>query len=480
MTKNIFVVDFDGKPLMPMQKVGKVRRMLKGGEAKILRHSPFFTIQLLRLTKKTITRHLTLGIDTGYNYIGYSVIDSKTKKEIIGGQLELDIKMPKRLEARSMYRTNRRNRLRHRKAKFDNRKRKAGWLPPSTKRQVETHIKLINKLVEILPIQTINLELGNFDMAKINNPDIKGVEYQNGVQHGFDNVRAAVLYRDKHKCQNPNCKNEDKNITLEVHHIVYRSFGGTDSPNNLITLCSKCHNQKNHKENGFLYQWMKTKKKAGTLKEATFMNILKKYLYEDLVTKYTMPINITYGYITKEIRLQNGIKKTHHNDAFIIAGGVDASLITEDCNFKQERRNNRSLETFRDAKYIDSRTGEEKSGQELNCGRHTRNKNKNTENEKQFRVVIIDEKTNKRKEITKGKRSLKKQIAKIPKNSIIYITENWSNKKGNVIVKKGQKFTTLGMKSLGKYVYINIKEKKEQIPEKICKLIAKRNGFIPV
>lgn len=48
-------------------------------------------------------------------------------------------------------------------------------------------------------------------------------------------IRELVLKRDKCCVM---CKSEE---SLEVHHIKYRSEGGKDEMNNLITLCNKCH-----------------------------------------------------------------------------------------------------------------------------------------------------------------------------------------------------------------------------------------------
>ena len=182
------------------------------------------------------------------------------------------------------------------------------------------------------------------------------------------------MYRDGHKCQNPDCKNKAKNPILELHHIVFQSNGGSDSPNNLITLCTKCHTPKNHK--GFLKEW---KPKIKSLKGATFMSSIRWKLVNILECKHT------YGYKTKSKRIEEKIEKSHANDAFIIAGGNKNINKCEQLTVKQVRRNNRSLSKFYDAKYIDSRTGEKVSGQDLFNGRRTRNKNKNEENLHKYR-----------------------------------------------------------------------------------------------
>lgn len=138
------------------------------------------------------------------------------------------------LATRRSYRSSRRNRkTRYRKARFLNRKRPDGWLAPSVQNKVDTHLKVINLVSNILPIKNIVIEVAQFDIQKIKNPDIEGVGYQGGEQLGFWNVREYVFFRDKHTCQF--CKGKSKDKILNVHHIRSRKTYG-DRPNNLITL----------------------------------------------------------------------------------------------------------------------------------------------------------------------------------------------------------------------------------------------------
>jgi hypothetical protein len=116
----------------------------------------------------------------------------------------------------------------------------------------------------------------------------------------------------------------------------------------------------------------------------------------------------TYGYITKVKRTELGLEKSHNNDAFVIAGG-NTQLRVLPIVYKQVRRNNRSLETFCDAKYIDTRTGEKVSANQLNCGRRIRNKNKNGENLKKYRGP----------KITKGKRRIRHQRYFYQRNDLV-------------------------------------------------------------
>lgn len=377
----------NGNPLMPTHPA-KARKLLKKGRAKVVHVKPF-TIQL-NYTTNSYVQDLALGIDSGYLNIGFSVIS--TNKEIMSGEVKLLQGIKERLEERRSYRKNKRKRLRHRKPRFKNRKTIKGWLAPSLRHKLESHKRFIEKIKRLLPINNITIEVGSFDIQKINNPTISGIEYQQGDQMGFWNIREYIFHRDNHQCQNPNCNNKSINPILQVHHIIFKSNGGTDMPSNLVTLCNKCHTTSNHKKGKFLYEWQFNKPKIRSFKEATFMTTVRWRLAK------LEGANITYGHITKLKRITKGLEKSHYNDAFIIAGGLDHKRC-ERIQYRQVRRNNRSLEKFYDAKFIDIRTGKKVSASELNCGRTTRNKNENKDNLRKYRGT----------KISKGQRRIRKQ-----------------------------------------------------------------------
>jgi 5-methylcytosine-specific restriction endonuclease McrA len=52
----------------------------------------------------------------------------------------------------------------------------------------------------------------------------------------YERLRELVLRRDGWRCQ---CCGTKTN--LEVHHKEFRSRGGLDSEENLITVCAGCH-----------------------------------------------------------------------------------------------------------------------------------------------------------------------------------------------------------------------------------------------
>jgi N6-L-threonylcarbamoyladenine synthase len=156
-------------------------------------------------------------------------------------------------------------------------------------------IKINNKLHKILPITKIIVEVASFDIQKIKNPNIQGVEYQQGNQLDFWNIREYVLFRDGHKCQH--CKGKSKDKILNVHHIESRKIGG-DAPNNLITLCKICHD-KFH--NGEIKLNLKRDK---LFKDAAFMGIMRWAFYNKLRELY-FNVKMIYGYITKNTRIVN-------------------------------------------------------------------------------------------------------------------------------------------------------------------------------
>ena len=224
---------------------------------------------------------------------------------------------------------------RYRQARFLNRKasKPKGWLAPSIRHKIQSHLKLVEQSHKILPITKIVVEIASFDIQKLKNPDIWGVEYQLGEQLDWLNVRQYVMHRDNHRCTH--CKGKSKEDKLHVHHIVSRRVGG-DRPENLVTLCKKCHDDY-HKGKIKL----EVKKRPG-FRDATFMGIMRKSLLQELKQKYSN-VSETFGYVTKYTRSQNDILKSHINDAFAITGNVGAKRLEVNYLQKFVRKNNRQL-----------------------------------------------------------------------------------------------------------------------------------------
>ena len=328
----VYVLDKNGHPLMPTERYGKVRRMLKEGKSKVVKRCPF-TIQLLYDTGSEV-QNLTLGIDAGSKHIGVSV--TSETKEVYASEVELRNDIVNNLSTRREFRRTRRNRkTRYRKSRFQNCKKDEGWLAPSVQAKVDTHLKVVEDVCKILPITKIVIETAAFDIQKIKNPDIKGIEYQEGNQLGFWNVREYVLFRDGHVCQC--CKGKSKDPVLNVHHIESRKIGG-DAPNNLITLCETCH-KAFHKGEIELPSKIKCGMKFN---DATFMGIMRWACYNKLKELYPN-VRMTYGYITKNTRIENKLDKSHVIDARCISGHPNVEPSSEIFYMKKVRNHNRQI-----------------------------------------------------------------------------------------------------------------------------------------
>jgi hypothetical protein len=174
--------------------------------------------------------------------------------------------------------------------------------------------------------------VASFDIQKIKNPNISGIEYQQGPQLDFWNVREYVLYRDGHCCKG---KAKCNNKILNVHHIESRKTGG-NSPDNLITLCEECH--KNYHNNS-----LKLKLKRGaSFKDAAFMGIMRWSFYNKLKEIYSN-VSLTYGYITKNTRITNGLPKEHRVDALCISGNPLVQRLNYSFLLRKVRRHNRQI-----------------------------------------------------------------------------------------------------------------------------------------
>ena len=323
------MINKDSEPLMPCSNV-IARLLLKQGKVKVKKRVPF-TVKLLYDTAE-YTQKLTLGVDTGSSHVGTAVSDDNGNICYMADtKIRNDISS--KMEQRAKYRRNRRFRkTRYRKARWLNRKNsiKEGRFSPTMRSKFRSHEKEIEFVESILPISKLVIETGTFDTHLMKNPalaneNIKHWGYQRGVNYGFENIKAKVLDRDRYNCQC--CKGKHKGSKLEVHHIIFRSQGGSDKEDNLITLCSTCHYNVHHGK-----QKLNLKGKLkGTLKYATQMNSIRKQLLERVYPNATE----TFGYITKANRYINGIEKTHYSDACMIAsGGKHIKVLQEAVYFK--------------------------------------------------------------------------------------------------------------------------------------------------
>ena len=308
----VYVISKDGQPLMPTTRFGKVRRLLKNKKAKVVRRCPF-TIKLLYEPESLVVQEVVLGQDTGSKHVGTACVAND--KVLYQSEVALRDDVKKKMDNRRIFRKNRRQRkTRYRKPRFLNRANstKKDRLPPSVKSKIQSHIDEVEFCKKILPISKIVLEVSQFDTALMKNPalideKIKHWGYQKGFNYEYASRREAVLNRDNYTCQ---CCGK-KHARLEVHHIIFRSKGGSDDEKNLITLCEKCHKAIH---DGILVLTKKPKKL--NLKYATYMSIIRSQLlkiYPDAVE--------TFGFVTKENRNNLNLPKGHFIDACVIASG---------------------------------------------------------------------------------------------------------------------------------------------------------------
>ena len=328
----VYVLNKNGEALMPC-KPRKARVLLKEKKAKVVNRTPF-TIQLL-YGSSGYKQPVNLGVDAGSHYIGLSA--TTHKNELFKATVELRQDISGLLESRKSLRRNRRIKLRYRPARFNNRGKK-GKLAPSIQHKIDSHLTIIKRICNIIPIENIIVETAEFDIHKLKNPEVSGVEYQHGDGEGFYNVKSAVLSRDNYTCQI--CGKT--HTRLEVHHIILRSEGGSNRMDNLAVLCKDCHAKVHTGELDFT-------KKVKSFKHSAHMNIMRKRLVQSLKNEFSNVFE-TFGYLTKYVREKLGLVKSHCNDAFIISHNLDAEQSDIEYLYKKVRRHNRQIHKSKPSK----------------------------------------------------------------------------------------------------------------------------------
>lgn len=428
-----FVIALDGTKLMPTTNVKKVRKLLKTNRAIIYCYNPF-TIQLQYDSEKQ-TQPIEFTEDTGYQNVGVS-LKSEKHEYVSETRILLKDEVEHHNDCRK-YRRSRRNRKRYRASRFNNRiaSKKKGLLAPSLRNKKDQHVKLFELYNKVCPITSVTLEIGQFDtqvLKAVENggPIPKGIDYQYGEQYGYTTLREAVFARDKYTCAVCG-KSMKENAILKVHHIGYWMGDRTNRLSNLLTVCTHCHTSKNHKQNGKLYGLKPITK---SFKNAAFMNSVKFQIYEEF-KKLHSKVSITFGSITKKVRNDRNIEKSHANDAYCI-GQYYPKHRCKSVTYQKKRRNNRILEKFYDAKYIDIRDGKKKSGKDLGCERTNR---------KEARISAKNLRIYHGKKVTKGRRSIRKKRYEMQPQDIVML--------------EGEKDRVVGVQNCGKYVKLGRTQK---------------------
>lgn len=446
MNTCVCVLSNNGERLMPTFRLGKVRRLLKDGKAKIVKHHPF-TIQLL-YDSKTNKQPIEICEDVGYNYIGISV--KSESHEYVSAQYDtLQDEKEHHDDCRKMRRA-RRNRLRYRKPRFDNRKRSEGWLAPSLKHKKELNVNVVKMYCAVMPITHATVEVGSFDTMLVKaiqegKAIPEGADYQKGPRYNLATLREAVFYRDNYVCKVCGRKATEGAI-LHMHHMFYWKGRHGNSLDELLTVCEKCHTPANHQKGGKLYGFGEDVKFTD-LSGAAFMNTVRWQIVNVLYAAFGKPfVTITYGAMTKEKRIALQLEKSHNNDAYAM-GEFHPSCRCKFRHYQKRRRNNRVLEKFYDATYIDTRTGNKAKGKELFNGRISRNHKKDSENLHKYRAH----------KITKGRRSIR--------------SKHYDIQSGDTVLYAGRKCITTGCFNKGKWLRIPVGSTAKSVAISKVKLI---------
>jgi RRXRR protein/HNH endonuclease len=308
----VFVLSHTGKPLMPTTP-RRARIFLTTRRARVVMRSPF-TIQL-RFETTTYTQPVTVGVDTGSQTVG---IAATTNREVVfQAEMRLRTDISGKLTRRRQYRRTRRSRkTRYRAARWANRRRPAGWLPPSLQARADATVKAVRFVAKVLPIGQINVEIGSFDTQKMQNPEVSGVCYQQGELQGYL-LREYLLAKWQRQCAY--CKTSG--VPLQVEHLIPKSRGGSDRASNLVIACEACNNRKGTRTaEEFGYPEMQAQARV-PFKDAAHVSSIKTAIVKQLVQQFgSERVAVTYGYETKYQRIQVlNLPKSHANDAVAVA-----------------------------------------------------------------------------------------------------------------------------------------------------------------
>lgn len=308
----VFVLSKEGKPLMPTTP-RRARVWLKAKRARVVRQDPF-TIRL-RFATKAHVQPARVGVDTGSKDVG--IVAIANGEVVFQAEVLLRDDITEKMTQRRQFRRNRRARkTRYREARYDNRRRPAGWLPPSLHSKAEATVKAVRFIASLLPVGRTTVEVGSFDTQKMQNPDIAHLEYQQGELQGYF-LREYVLEKWQRKCAY--C--DAREVPLEIEHIVPRLRGGSNRASNLTLACHAC-NQRKGQQTAAEFGFPDVQAKARVpLKDAAHVSSLKSRVVHDLQAVFgESQVSITYGYETRYKRIQLlNLPKSHTNDAVAIA-----------------------------------------------------------------------------------------------------------------------------------------------------------------
>ena len=372
--KYIYVLSASGKPLMPTTRHGHVRRLLNAGKARITSHVPY-TIQL-KYDPGDRAQPLHGGTDPGRTNIGEAVLNDKGEVVFKAHVTTRNKDIPKLMSDRRQHRQASRKgeRLARKRlakqlgttfkglmerilpgcdrpvklkdivnteARFNDRKRPAGWLTPTAAQLVRTHLNMVRKICSILPVTDWTLEINKFAFMRMEDGSVRGIDFQNGRLKNYDSVKDYI-----YAIQNGRCACCGRPIE-HFHHIVPRSKCGSDVPENIIGLCKDCHNRihKGDEDTKARLDKAGLKKKYGAL---SVLNQAIPYILDGLTDMFgSENVHGCYGFQTQGYRSTHDIGKDHPEDAVCIAAiGCGLDVVTDSLmahEVQQFRRHDRQI-----------------------------------------------------------------------------------------------------------------------------------------
>jgi hypothetical protein len=182
----VLVLDKNKKPLDPCP-TGTAWKLLKRRRAAVFLRFPFTIILKDRTVEESVVHPHRFKVDPGSKVTGVAVVQETTGTVVVAAEIEhRGQRIKAAMESRRASRRSRRARkTRYRKPRFDNRTRRDGWLPPSLESRIGNILTWVDRLRRCCPISAISQELVKFDLQQMENPEIGGVEYQQGTLAGY-------------------------------------------------------------------------------------------------------------------------------------------------------------------------------------------------------------------------------------------------------------------------------------------------------
>lgn len=305
----IFVLNKNKLPISPCSEA-TARKLLENKRAVVHKIYPF-TIRLKEQKSSTDSSEYRLKIDYGSRHTGIAIL--RNSEVIWLAQIHHKTTIKDDLESRRGSRRSRRNRhTRYRKPRFSNRRKEEGWLPPSLISRVDNITNFITKIIKLCPITHISYENVKFDTQLMQNPEISGIEYQQGELQGYE-VREYLLEKWGRKCVYCGAKD----VPLQIEHIIPKARGGTNRVSNLTLACEKCNQLKNTKT-ALEFGHPEIQKQAKqSLKDAAAVTATRWAVYRRLLN-FKLPVECGTGGRTKYNRVKLNLPKDHHFDAICI------------------------------------------------------------------------------------------------------------------------------------------------------------------